>query len=503
MRLFVSLVMVAALPVIGAAQLPRDLGGLARQVPSLDGLLRSAPLTTSFDDTARQLPVLDRRETRRRARPLRDLPRTASGGFQLQPGLWSDTFESYCLRTATHAPGQGDGYLLAPIKGARAAAIQAILAGTVRHPEIPRGDVQLLLWAILSRVRVRDMQPRLQTAARVLLPPGEVRAINASGLDVLAAAERTRLAGLAAPVRQALEIESDLRYQFSRADATYDEIERIAVLSGTRPPDTRNAIKRGQWSRDPRGYFIRFFPDSFANTRVEVLVPGRVTITRDRLNRIIALEDARGGRTETVYDDAVSPRAHPRDSRLKAYAFKTIRFVRRGPGGKPEVHEIHDRGWTFHRSRPRTRGVAAAPPVMGLVHAAFRLPGRAFEMLQGGFGDWAERAEQAQDIHDRYDFYRERAGRATAAPSADAVDELEDTDHYRDGIDAATSGDPSDRLDWIIDHHERETGALEWAISVLEGLPTTPTTDDPPAWEPGGGVAVPSRGGQTLGISGR
>lgn len=37
----------------------------------------------------------------------------------------------------------------------------------------------------------------------------------------------------------------------------------------------------------------------------------------------------------------------------------------------------------------------------------------------------------------------------------------------------------------------------------LEGLPTTSTTDDPSAWEPGGGVAVPSRGGQTLGISGR
>jgi hypothetical protein len=502
MRPLVTLVMVAALPIIGAAQLPRDLGGLARQVPSLDSWLRGAPLSTSFDDTARQLPVLDRKETRRQARSLRSLPRTASGGFELQPGLWADTFESYCLRTATHAPGKGDGYLLAPIKGARSAAIQAILAGTVKHPEIPRGDVQMLLWAILSRVRVSDMQPRLQAAARALLPPGEVRAINANGLDVLAAAERTKLAGLAAPVRQVLEVESDLRYQFSRADVTYAEIERIAVLSGARPPDNRNAIKRGQWSRDPRGYFIRFFPDSFSNTRVEVLVPGRVTVTRDRLNRIIALEDARGGRTETVYNDAVPPRTHPRDSRLKAYAFKTIRFIRRGTGGKPEVHEIHDQGWTFHRSRPRNRGVAAAP-VMGFVHAAFRLPGRAFEILQGGFGDWAERAEQAQDIHDRYDFYRERADRATDAPSEDAVDELEDTDHYRDGIDAATSGDPSDRLEWIIDHHERETGALEWAISVLEGLPTTSTTDDPPAWEPGGGVAVPSRGGQTLGISGR
>lgn len=502
MRPFLTVVLVVVLPVMAAAQLPRDLSGLARQVPSLNSWLRGAPLTSSFDDTSRQLPVLDRKETPRQARPLRSLPRTATGGFRLAPGLWADTFESYCLRTATHAPGKGDGYLLAPIKGARSAAIQAILQGTVKHPTVPRGDVQMLLWAILSRVRVSEMAPKLQAAARVLLPPNEIRAINASGLDVLTAAERAGLRGLTAPVRQALEIESDLRYQFSRADVTYDEVERIAVLSGVRPEDNRNAIRRGQWSRDPRGYFIRFFPDSFANTRVEILVPGRVTVTRDRLRRIIAIEDARGGRTETVYNDAVPPRTHPRDARLKAYAFKTIRFIRRGPGGTPEMHEIHDQGWTFHRSRPRNRGAAVAPAV-GFVHAAFRLPGRAFEMMQGGYDRWAERAEQAQDVYDRYDFYRERAERATDAPSEDAVDELEDTDHYRDGIDAATSGDPGDRLVWIIDHHEREAGALEWAIAVLEGLPTTSTTDDGPAWEPGGGVAVPSRGGQTLGISGR
>jgi len=502
MRAVVTLVMVAVLPAVVAAQLPRDLGAIARKLPSLDGWLRGAPLTTNFDDTSRPLPVLDRRETRRHARPLRSLPRTATGGFRLQPGLWEGTFESYCLRTATHAPGKGDGFLLAPIKGARAGAIQAILAGTVRHPQIPRGDVQMLLWAILSRVRVSDMKPSLQAAARALLPAGEIRAINATGLDVLAAAERTRLfGGLAAPVRQALEIESDLRYQFSRADVTYEEIERIAVLSGVRPEDNRNAIKRGQWSRDSRGYFIRFFPDSFANTRVEVLVPGRVTVTRDRLNRIIAIEDARGGRTETVYNDAIAPRTHPRDSQLKAYAFKTIRFIRR-VNGKPEIHEIQDEGWTFHRSHPRARGAWVAP-VMRVMNAAYRLPAAAVMAMQGGFGRWGERVEQAQDIHDRYEFYRERADRATDDPSEDAVDELEDTDHYRDGIDAATSGDPSDRLEWIIDHHERETGALEWAISVLEGLPGVSTTDDTPSWEPGGGVAVPSRGGQTLGISGR
>ncbi len=503
MRAVLTLVLVAVLPAVAVAQLPRDLGALARKLPSLDGYLRGAPLTTNFDDTARQLPVLDGQEMRRPARPLRSLARTGSGGFMLQPGLWEGTFESYCLRTATHAPGKGDGYLLAPIKGSRAAAIQAILSASVKHPGIVRGDVQMLLWAILSRVRVSAMPPKLQAAARALLPASEIRAINASGLDALAAAERTRLfGGLAAPARQALEVESDLRYQFSRANVTYDEIERIAVLSGARPEDTRNAIRRGQWSRHARGYFIRYFPDSFANTRVEILVPGRVVVTRDRLNRIVALEDARG-RTETVYNDAVAPRTHPRDSRLKAYAFETLRFIRRRADGTREVREFHDTGWTFHRSQPRNRGAWAAP-AMAVLNAAFRLTGRTeFARLQGGFDRWSERAEQAQDIHERYEFYRDRADSATADPSADSVDELEDTEHYRDGIDSATSADPSDRIEWIIEHQERETGALEWAISVLEGLPTTSTTDDPPAWEPGGGVAVPSRGGQTLGISGR
>lgn len=59
MRPLLTVVLVVVLPVMAAAQLPRDLGGLARQVPSLNSWLRGAPLTSSFDDTSRQLPVID------------------------------------------------------------------------------------------------------------------------------------------------------------------------------------------------------------------------------------------------------------------------------------------------------------------------------------------------------------------------------------------------------------------------------------------------------------
>ncbi|MGE0863240.1 MAG: hypothetical protein AB7P34_04990 [Vicinamibacterales bacterium] len=503
MRVVVTLVMVAAVPVVLAAQLPRDLGAIARKLPSLDRLLKgSPPLSTDFDDTVGQQPILDRRETVRPARPLRSLARTSSGGFILKPGLWEDTFQSYCLRPGTYAPGKGDGYLYAPVKGSRATAIRTILSAASRHPAVTQSDIQMLLWGILSYARIGSMPPKMQAVARVLLPASEIRAIDADAFELIGAAERNRLfRGLPAPVRRTLEVEADLRYRFSRATVTYEEVERIAVLSGAAPEDNRNAIRRGQWSRHPRGYYVRYFPDSFARTRVQVLVPEPVVVTRDRLNRIVSIADSRGGRTETVYNDAVPPREAPAGLGLRAYAFKTVRFVKRGANGAPEVFEVHDKGWTFHRSRPRRQRVEAAP-VMGFARVAYGAPGWFRAAAQDWFDRWFERAEQAQDIHDRYDFYRERADRAGSRGDADSVDELEDSDHYREGIDAATRGDLGDRLDWIIDHQERENAALEHATTVLDGLPTTSTTGDP-AYDPWDGLAVPSGGGQRLGISGR
>lgn len=155
MRALLTLVLVAVMPMVAAAQLPRNLGGIARQLPSLDGLLRARPLTTDFDDTARQQPVLDRKESRRQARPLRSLPRTARGGFILQPGLWEGTFQSYCLRTATYAPGKGDGYLYAPVKGSRATAIQTILAAS----SVVMGSQRRRRGSLGGRSDARDLRP--------------------------------------------------------------------------------------------------------------------------------------------------------------------------------------------------------------------------------------------------------------------------------------------------------------------------------------------------------
>ena len=497
MRAGLTLVLML-LPVVAAAQLPRDLGGIVRKMPSLDGFMKSRPLETTFDDTLFQVRLLDRREMTRAPGDMRRLARTGNGGFVLQPGLWEGTFESYCLRAATWAPGAGDGYLWAPIKGTRAGAIGTILRTSVRHPKIPREDIQLLLWAILSRTRVDQMAPKLQAAARALLPASEINNINVSAQQVLDVAERTRLfRSVTGPTRQALEVESALRYEFSRANANYEQIEKIAILSGVPPPENRNAIKRGQWSPHPGGYFVRYFPDSFARTKVQVLRPAPVRISRDALNRITSIEDSRG-RIDLTYNDAGAARPHPTNKRLKAYAFKTVRITRQGAGSAPEVVEYRDQGYTFRQSQPRRRGAIAM--VADAVRDAFTFISGTPVEAQGGLPGVIERAEQAQEIADDVEFVRDRVESATTTGDASAIDEAGDVAHVRDGVIVVVVGDTGDRVGFITEMQERFHEALEHAISVLRSLPDGADSD---TFDPGGGVAVPSGGGQTLGASGR
>ena len=504
MRALLTLVLAAMLPAITLAQFPRpgDLAGLARKVPSLEGFLRNRPLDTSFSDTIGQQRYLDRLDIKRQPGDLKRLPRT-SNGFLLQPGLWEGTFESYCLRPATWAPGAGDGYLWGRLKGSSANAVSSILRNAHAHPNIPRGDIQMLLWAILSRTSVNDMPPKLQAAARALLTAGEINAVNVNGLQVIDVADRTNLfRSVTGPIRQALEVESDLRYEFSKGNANYEEIEKIAVLAGA-PQQKRNAINRGQWSRHPGGYFIRYYPDSFSNMRMQVLVPARVTIVRDHLNRILSVEDSHGRKVETTYNDAVAPRTHPRTQRLKAYAFKTIRLTRRGAGGKPEVLEIKDKGYTFHQSRPRQRRGVIAMLRDGAHYAFTMLTGTPLEARQDWSG-WAERGEAAYDLYEDGSYINDRIDGATTTGDESSVDEAADSGHYEDGIEAATTGDTGDRLGWIGEMHELFADMLEYANSVIGTAPTTSTTLEKAVYDAGGGAATPSSlADQILGTSSR
>jgi hypothetical protein len=243
----------------------------------------------------------------------------------------------------------------------------------------------------------------------------------------------------------------------------------------------------------PDGFLIRYASKGYPSTRVEVYVPEPYTYQRDPMGRILSVKNRNGDGIETVYDDSITPRTTPGDPRLTAYAFRSIRFIRNTSSGE-ERRDIQGPGWTFVRGSrapggPRFR-LLGAPSISAAAAA------------QGGFGGWDERYKQAREHYDRYQYYRERRDRMERDPDASAIDDLENNEHYRDGVDAALGGDPGERLDWIIQQQERQRDALRHATVVINSLPTTSTTD--PAYGPWDDVAVPTRSGsQRLGISGR
>lgn len=485
-----------------AAQIPTPKPPrLPNTVPGLEQILREErPLTTAFTDARPEIALLDRREP-----PFQPMAPhlQADGTFRLPPGAWQLEAQSFCLGIGAYGPRPtaGDGYLTAPIKGGRGEIIRHVLASASRQPDIEQGDIQWLLWGILARAKIGQMKPSVQDAARRLLTPQQIRTVDGGALGAMPpGATRALYNKLPPEARRALEAESRMREAVYQTNADYRRLERIAVLTGEAPRDpTRRPVPPTRWSFHPNGFFIRYLPHLYSRTTIHVIVPQPYTIERDALRRITVIDDRRGYRIETEYDDTTAPLQVPGDARLRGYAFRSIRITRPAAGlGGSRVKEWRNRGWTFVTVKHARRAPDAARP--RLLPAAYRPQPSRFER-------WGERYQWYQDeVQDRYDFYRERWDRAERPPSEDAVGELEDHEHYEEGLDAALGGDESDRLEWLIDHQERERAALEYAISVLEGLPgSSEAGDGSRGFDPSGDVGLPAGGAgrQTIGMSGR
>jgi hypothetical protein len=76
--------------------------------------------------------------------------------------------------------------------------------------------------------------------------------------------------------------EQQLRGMLTSLTAKYEEIERAAVLFG-RPREDKSVqkIPKKRWSYHPDGYYIRFDPNGYSETTVEVYVPEILEVSRD------------------------------------------------------------------------------------------------------------------------------------------------------------------------------------------------------------------------------
>ena len=506
--------------------------------------LKDRPLTSSGENAWLQASLLDGWAPRSVASLILE-PRTGEGGFRLSPGVYEGVLQAYCVGIGTTASPGGLGYVGSALQGDRADVIQAILRATSDHLDVDQHRVQVLIWAVVAGTRLDQMSDRVQATALELLGRSGVRALGLSMMDGISqrAWERA-VAQLPPDARRVFAAEARIRNLVADAGSTYEDIERIAVRRGDPMPSDRDMpIPVGRWTRHPAGYLVRFFPNGYSRVRVQVAVPGGYTIEQDAMGRVVAIDLGGGYRSEVSYNDSVDPRAHGGIAGVSAYLFTEVRFMRPDPErpGGVETAVIEPGGYAFQMVRTMVGGgrtgaeattasgtlaVMSASDVLYPMEDAGSGPwvsegfspttrearaGRRSPPTQEAFQQWNRRREQAEAAQARYDEYRRHADWATDPPPDDAIDQLGNWEHYQDGLEAAISGDPSERWSWLVDQNERQYDALRLAAEMLRNLPgESEDPYDPSAdgggvvYDPTGGAAIPgSVGSQRLAVSGR
>lgn len=483
-------------------KLPKVPDFIRDKIPGLDKILKSEPpITTSINDAVTEVPFLDDFDPQFLL-PMALLPRTTNGGFVLEyPGLYEFHAQSYCMKAGTYVPGEGrggDGYLFAPQKGPKAAIVRKILQSTYNHPEIPQKDIQVLLWAIIARTKISDMSREMQLTAAKLLTPKEIFELNGGALALIPEDMMDKaFEAVPSPVRRVLKAEARLRQKLTEGTATYEELERIAVLHGVPPPEKGDRkVPRGRWSYHPDGYFIRYFPNGYQEIRIELSVPEPLEIERDQKGRITSICDRFGNRIETEYDDSVEPLTISGEPSLRGYAFRLIRFERIDLENLRKRLQIQwmNTGWTF-LGVPKGKGKVGATPG--------RFPG-----LKERYKGAAKHAKELINLDKQF----------TPAGSADDVVNL---GNYAMALKDATDGylfkqekwkdyNPIDLVKeaWQYEVSKREGGYL-WGCarssSPLDGefaflgpllqLFTAGNPGGKPTYNPAGGMAQPGRNG--------
>lgn len=223
-------------------------------------LAADLPLQTSAADVYPDLPFLDRFHPVRWS-PLVGVPRTLDGGFVLVPGLWEVELESFCLKTGTPTPAEGDGYVPALMRGPRADILAKIIRELSLDPGIPQESTQILLWAIILRTPLSTLPSALQSLAAQLLSPEELdRLAAASALKARqseAYARRFILAlhqpfeNLSPGIRDRLKWDDLVEDALSRAEElSYEQIQDLAFAATAPPvpPEPGREVVYGRWA---------------------------------------------------------------------------------------------------------------------------------------------------------------------------------------------------------------------------------------------------------------
>jgi hypothetical protein len=223
-------------------------------------------ITSSFNDVDTTLIMHPDLPAGKSPVSLMDLPRTEEGAFVLAPGWYEADFKTYCLQPGTPGPSAKDVYFQAPLEGSRKDLIQTILFNSREEAQLEQKNVQLLLWAVVSHSDFQKLAPEVQYTAMQLLSPKQVFELQGGVLGVVKTVAR---------IVPLSDSQNDIRKLFDLSVRSYEAFERLAVVN-TPAPILRTDIKQDLWHRQKEGYYVRYLPNNYKQTRIQVYVPDSV-----------------------------------------------------------------------------------------------------------------------------------------------------------------------------------------------------------------------------------
>ena len=202
--------------------------------------------------------------------PLLKLDRTSDGSFILRTGMYEAYLEGYSLEANDGGSGAVQGFYPAPCcAGKRGAVVASILKNAELHPEISQGDIQGLLWAVVSGTDLEKMPKNLQQAALKLLPSDLAKSLQGP-----VEAEKVKQSILGA-INNRIK-KSPVASGAAGATGGVSTVLNPGPAASASDSSLVLPVERGRWVLMPGAFYLRYLPDRAAKIRVELLVPEAV-----------------------------------------------------------------------------------------------------------------------------------------------------------------------------------------------------------------------------------
>jgi len=222
-------------------------------------------ITTSFADTI-HADTLPPSFEPKAFRPLMSLDRTDDGSFILKPGMYEAYVQSYALDPGDANTAKPAGYYPAPIKGTKARIVAAVLKQIELHPDVVQGDVQQLLLYIVQGQDLEKIPPAYQQVAVRVLPKDIITQMQGA---TQAKAVEQNLMNL---LNQRMAKDPEAAQQMAQWKAMQQQ-QQASMPAFNADAAASEPVLRGTWVQMPGGFYVRYLPDGYMKTRVQLMVP--------------------------------------------------------------------------------------------------------------------------------------------------------------------------------------------------------------------------------------